>query len=33
VATIVILVLVSLRKSKKNAPPKALSEPYFREER
>ncbi|NLM20671.1 MAG: ABC transporter permease [Peptococcaceae bacterium] len=33
VATIVILVIVSLRKSRKNAPPKALSEPYFREER
>jgi len=33
VVTIVILVIVSLRKSKKNAPPKALSEPYFREER
>jgi general nucleoside transport system permease protein len=31
--TIVILVIVSFRKSKKNAPPKALSIPYYREER
>lgn len=31
--TIVILVVVSLRKSKKNAPPKALGNAYFREER
>lgn len=31
--TIVILVVVSMRKSKKNAPPKALGTAYFREER
>jgi len=31
--TIIILVIVSMRKSKKSAPPKALGEPYFREER
>lgn len=31
--TIIVLVVVSLRKSKKNAPPKALSLPYFREDR
>ncbi|MGI6451425.1 MAG: ABC transporter permease [Desulfitobacteriia bacterium] len=31
--TIIILVIVSFRKDRKNAPPKALSEPYFREER
>lgn len=31
--TIIILVLVSMKKDRKNAPPKALSEPYFREER
>jgi ABC-type uncharacterized transport system permease subunit len=33
VVTIVILVIVSFRKSKKNSPPQALGEPYFREER
>ena len=32
-ATIVVLVLISLRKKKENQPPKALSIPYFREER
>jgi len=31
--TIVVLVVVSFRKSKKNAPPKSLSIPYFREDR
>ncbi len=31
--TIIILVIVSFRKDRKNAPPKALGEPYFREER
>ena len=31
--TIIILVIVSMRKSKKNAPPKNLGTPYFREER
>ena len=32
-ATIIILVIISLRKSKKNAPPKGLGTAYFREER
>lgn len=31
--TIFVLVVVSMRKSKKSAPPKALGNPYFREER
>ncbi len=31
--TIIVLVSISFRKSKKNAPPGALSVPYFREER
>lgn len=31
--TILILVAVSFKKNRKNAPPKALGEPYFREER
>lgn len=31
--TIIILVVVSARKSKKNAPPKGLGNPYYREER
>ncbi len=31
--TIVVLVIGSMKKSKENAPPKGLSEPYFREER
>lgn len=31
--TIVVLVIGSMKKSKENAPPKALSQPYFREER
>lgn len=31
--TITVLVVVSMRKSKENAPPKALGNPYFREER
>jgi len=33
VVTIVVLVAVSMRKSKTNAPPKGLGIPYFREER
>lgn len=33
VTTIVVLVVVSMRKSKKNAPPKGLGNAYFREER
>ncbi|MBW9151408.1 ABC transporter permease [Clostridium estertheticum] len=33
VATIVILVIVSMKKSSKNSPPAGLSVPYFREER
>ncbi|MFA6807489.1 MAG: ABC transporter permease [Eubacteriales bacterium] len=33
IATIVILVIVSMKKDRKNAPPKGLGEPYFREER
>jgi simple sugar transport system permease protein len=32
-ATIVILVFISARKSKKNSPPKSLGLAYFREER
>lgn len=31
--TIIILVVVSFKKDRKNAPPKSLGEPYFREER
>ncbi|MDK2823811.1 MAG: ral nucleoside transport system permease protein [Clostridia bacterium] len=31
--TIIVLVMVSLRKSKRNAPPRGLGVPYFREER
>ena len=31
--TILVLVMSSMKKSKENAPPKALSEPYFREDR
>lgn len=33
IATIFVLVMISLKKSKENNPPKALGEPYFREER
>lgn len=33
IVTILILVVVSFKKDRKNAPPKALGEPYFREER
>jgi ABC-type uncharacterized transport system permease subunit len=33
VATIIILVIVSMKKSSKNSPPAGLSIPYFREER
>jgi len=33
IVTIVVLVVVSMRKSKNNAPPKNLGVPYFREER
>ncbi len=32
-ATIIVLIMISLKKSKENCPPKALGEPYFREER
>lgn len=32
-ATIIVLIMISLKKSKENQPPKALGEPYFREER
>lgn len=32
-ATIIVLTIISFKKSKKNAPPKALSLPYFREDR
>lgn len=33
IVTILVLVVISLRKSKENAPPKGLGNPYFREER
>ena len=33
IATIVVLIMISLKKSRENNPPKALGEPYFREER
>ncbi|MCR4435952.1 MAG: ABC transporter permease [Clostridiales bacterium] len=33
VVTILVLIAISLRRSKDNAPPKGLGEPYFREER
>ncbi|MCY6957051.1 ABC transporter permease [Clostridium brassicae] len=33
IVTIVVLVVVSMRKNKKNAPPSFLGNPYFREER
>ncbi len=33
IATIIVLIAISLKKSKENCPPKALGEPYFREER
>lgn len=32
-ATIIVLIVISLKKSKENCPPKALGEAYFREER
>ncbi len=32
-ATIIVLIMISLKKSKENQPPKALGEAYFREER
>jgi simple sugar transport system permease protein len=32
-ATIIVLIMISLKKSKENRPPNALGEPYFREER
>lgn len=32
-ATIIVLIIISLKKSKENCAPKALGEPYFREER
>lgn len=31
--TIIVLIMISIKKSKENQPPKALGEPYFREER
>ncbi|MCX7920637.1 MAG: ABC transporter permease [Clostridia bacterium] len=33
IVTIVVLVFISMRKSKENAPPKGLGNPYFREDR
>ncbi len=33
VVTILVLIFISLRKVKENSPPKALGEPYFREDR
>lgn len=33
IVTIVVLIFISLKNVKENAPPKALGEPYFREER
>lgn len=33
VATVVVLIFISMKKSKENAPPKGLGEPYFREDR
>ena len=33
IATIVVLILISIRKKRENQPPKALGDPYFREER
>lgn len=33
IVTIIVLVIVSVKKSRKNSPPKGLSLPYFREER
>ncbi len=33
VATIVVLIFITLRKKRENQPPKALGDPYFREER
>jgi ABC-type uncharacterized transport system permease subunit len=33
VVTVLVLIFVSVRKSRKNPPPGALSIPYFREER
>lgn len=33
IITIIVMVMVSMKKSSKNSPPKALSVPYFREER
>ncbi|MDF2988639.1 MAG: putative ABC-type transport system, permease component [Eubacterium sp.] len=33
IATIVVLIMISMKKSKENNPPKALGEPYFREDR
>lgn len=31
--TVVVLIFISMKKSKENSPPKALGEPYFREDR
>ena len=33
IATIVVLVLITVRKKRENQPPAALGDPYFREER
>lgn len=33
IATIIVLIMISLKKSKENNPPEALGTPYFREER
>lgn len=33
IATIIVLIMISLKKSKENNPPQALGTPYFREER
>ena len=33
VATVIVLIFISMKKSKENAPPQGLGEPYFREDR
>lgn len=33
IATIVVLIIITIRKKRENQPPKALGDPYFREER
>jgi len=32
-ATIIVLIMISMRKSRENMPPEGLGNPYFREER